>query len=327
MQLKSPAWDTLLIAAIVLVAGLCAQAQQQLRAAEDTEDKIVRISPEDSLDGAPDDFEAEPKTRVVEEPIYWIGIHGRSVESDVLRTHLQLAEEMGIVVEEIFPASPAAKAGLRRHDILLRVNGDAIDNMQTLQSQVRVSKEKPLELTILRLGKQEKIVVVPERRPEGIKEPANALGRFNGRGLEGDMLQQLMEQFGARNIGPNRAFRGGGQRFDLNQMPDGVSVSIQRNNNGPAQITVKQGDKTWRLEGNDQESLKQLPDDVRPFVERMLRGQNGFAPGGAAFDLNEDLEQFLPRGFGRAPDPTQKRIDELEKKLQNLMQRFEAERQ
>ena len=296
MTRLSHLWDTLLIAAILLIASICAQSQAQ----EADEGKVVTIAPDTdaSNSGA---VGIPPQTRIVEAPSYWIGVRGRSIESDVLRTHLQLAEDMGVVVEDVVAGSPAEKTGLRKHDIILRVNGEAVDNMQVLQSHVRTGEETPLELKIVRLGKQEKIVIVPELRPEQFSEPANANGPFNG-GASGDMLQQLIEQFGARNIGPGMVFRGGRQRFDLNQMPNGVSVSIQRNNNGPAQITVKQGDQTWQIVGDDEESLKQLPGDVRPFVEQMLNGQNsfrGFGGGAVDFgDINAELEGLLPRGLG-----------------------------
>jgi hypothetical protein len=151
-------------------------------------------------------------------------------------------------------------------------------------------------------------------------------------------MQQLMGQFGARNIGPGMVFRGGGQRFDLNQMPNGVSVAIERNNDGPAQITVKQGDDVWQIVGDDEESLKQLPDDVRPFVERMLGGREkfrGFRGGDFDFgDINAGLEGILPRRLGglargggadQAPDRMQQRIDKLEKKLQELMRRLDTD--
>jgi len=343
MKRLLPAWDSLLIASMVLLAGVCAQSQQRA-AAEESEQgeaeqgKVVTIAPDA---GAVD---IQPQTRIVEEPSYWIGIRGRSIESVVLRTHLQLAEDMGVVVEDIVSDSPAAKAGLRKHDIILRANGDAVDNMQVLQSQVRTRKEKPLELTIIRLGKSEKVVVVPELRPEQLTEPAGAFDRFNS-GLDGDVMQQFIEQFGARKIGPGMVFRGGGQRFDVNQMPNGVSVSIQRNDGGPAQITVTQGDDVWQIEGDDKESLKQLPRDVRPFVERMLNGQNnfrGFRGDGFDFgDFNAELEGILPRALGGirpsldgmglgagqepAPDPMRKRIDELERKMQRLMKRIDEE--
>ncbi len=326
MKHQSTSWDTLLVVAMMLLAGVCAQAQAAVQNAE-----------AEALDSAQ---EIPP----VEEPTYWIGIRGRSIESAVLRTHLQLAEDMGVVVEEILDDSPAAKAGLRKHDIILRVNGDAVDNMQVLQSQVRASKEKSLELKIIRLGKQEKISLVPEVLPEALAEKqrqadrsTNRLrGRFNGRRLEGDAMQLLLEQLGARNLGPGIAFRGG-QMFKLNQLPDGqlpngVSVSIQRNSDRPAQITVKQGEKTWQIEAGDEKALDQLPDELRPQVERMLNNPQGL--GGAHFDfnnINKELEELLPRGLGgfgsarqpnRLGDPMLERMEQLERRLEALNKRL-----
>ena len=304
------------------MASFCAQAQ----AAQESDDRDV-----------------EKQVPLVEKPNYWIGIHGRSIESVVLRTHLQLAEDMGVVVEEVVADSPAAKAGLRKHDIILRANGNAVDNMSVLQSQVRASKDKPLELKIIRLGKKEQVVVVPEVLPEALAErqrqPAQPSGRFNGRRLEGEAMQLLLDQLGARNLGPGMAVRSG-QRLNSNRVPNGVSVSIRRNEDGPAQITVKQGDKTWRIEEGDEKALQQLPDDVRPYVERMLKGQNNLRGFGGAFelgDLQEELEGILPRGLGnlrpqgdnirddffQQENQLRKRMEQLEKRLQQLQQRFD----
>lgn len=331
MKRQSTPWDTFFVVAMMLIASVCAHAQAAVPKEAEASDSDVEASLREAQ--APD----------VEEQAYWIGIRGRSIESAVLRTHLQLAEGMGVVVEEVLADSPAAKAGLRKHDILLRVNGDAIDNMQVLQSQVRAGKEKPLELTIIRLGKQEKMVIVPEVLPQevaaGQRLAAQPLGRFNGRGLDNEAMQQLFEQLGMRNLGPGMGFRGG-QMFNFNQIPDGVSVSIQRNNDGPAQITVKQGDKTWQIEEGDEKSLQQLPDEVRPFVERILSGQNNLQGIGGTLglrDLEAELEGVLPRELGnfrprggahrqpfdRQEDSLRKRMEQLEKRLQQLQKRLD----
>lgn len=332
MKRQSTPWDTFLVVAMMLIAGVCAQAQAAVAQNADAGDAVA----DEPGDEVPHVEEQSPN---VEEPTYWIGIRGRSIESAVLRTHLQLAEDMGVVIEEILDDSPADKAGLRKHDIILRVNGDAVDNMQVLQSQVRASKEKPLELKIIRLGKQEKISLVPEPLPEALREAAaRPLRRLNGVRLEGDAMQQLLEQLGVRGLGPGMAFRGG-------QLPNNISISVQRKNDGPAQITVKQGDKTWRIEEGDDASLKQLPDEVRPHVERMLRvrngGQNGLQGFGGAFDIrdfNAELEGILPRGLGGfrpqggldrrsfdQQDPLRKRMEQLEKRLQQLQKRLDNE--
>ncbi|MGI9430545.1 MAG: PDZ domain-containing protein [Bythopirellula sp.] len=334
MKRKTTSWDTVLIAAIVALASVCGQSQAQ----EAEEGKVVQIAPA----GAADNLDIEDETRLVEAPTYWIGIRGRSIESDILRTHLQLAEDMGVVVEDVLDGSPAAQAGLRKHDIILRCNGDAVDNLQVLQSQVRTGQDQPLELKIVRLGNKETIVVVPELRPERVGERIAPLDPL-GRGVRGDAMQRLMEQLGARNIGPGMVFRGGGRGMNLNEMPSGVSVSVQRNNNEPARITVKKGDQTWQIVGDDAEALQQLPDDVRPFVERMLNGQNNFQGFGGAFDfrdLNAEIEQLLPRGLGnfRPPvadrlrgqfqqqeDQLKQRMEEMEKRLQQLQERIESD--
>src|SRR6185312_4338118 len=91
----------------------------------------------------------------------------------------------------------------------------------------------------------------------------------------GEMPEELLEQFRDRmpfefrNFGPG-VIVGGGQ--GVANLPDGVSVSIQKENDKPARITVKRGDETWNVAGDDPESLKSLPADLRPFVEQMLHG-------------------------------------------------------
>lgn len=329
MQKQSNRWETLLVASIVVISGLCAQAQAQ----NDEEGKVVTIDAR----GADGESDLKEEVRVVEEPTYWIGIQGRNIESEVLRTHFQLAGDMGVVVEEVVEGSPAEKAGLRRHDIILRANGDAVDNMRVLQEQVRSGQDQPLELKIIRLGKKENIVVVPEARPQDLAQRVQPADRF-GQGFgQGDMVQQLMRQFGGRNFGQGMILpRGNVQAFNFNQMPNGVSVSVQRNNDEPAQITVKQGDQTWNIVGDDEESLKQLPDDIRPFVQRMLNGQGNAQGFGGNFqgfngnfdfeNLNEEIEKFLPRnlgGFERFGNGQNRRFDLQELELKERMERLE----
>jgi hypothetical protein len=67
--------------------------------------------------------------------------------------------------------------------------------------------------------------------------------------------------FDFRHFGPGVIV--GGQGFGVAQMPNGVSISIQKENDQPAHITVKRGNETWEVVGDDPESLQQLPDDLR----------------------------------------------------------------
>jgi len=296
-------WDAMLIASIVLVAGVCAQSQQVVFAEDEAEPKgkIVRVSPEpEERVEIPVKLEADEEVESTKN--YWIGISGRPVESPVLKTHLQLAADMGVVIERVVSESPADKAGLRKHDIILRVNGIGVQDMKVLQAYVGEHQGKSLELKFIRLGKEETLVVVPERRP--IELRIQGLGRKR-KDSRDDVIAKLMEQFQGQGGLPGgmRRFGGGGvflpdQQAGRNLLPNGVSVSIQRENEGPAKITVKQGDQTWHVVGDDPKSLEQLPEELRPFVQGMLRGQ-GAARGNQGFDWEAELEHILPDGFGR----------------------------
>lgn len=348
MKSSAWSWDALLIASIVLVAGLCAQSQQAAHAKDETSPagKIVRISPDAEV-GEPIPLAIEEEVKVVEEPLYWIGISGRPVESPVLRTHLQLSEDMGIVVEQVVPDSPADKAGLRQHDIILRVNGAGVHGMKVLQDHVRDHQAKPLELKLIRLGADETVVVVPEERPADLRVPLaqQGQGRRNGLGGRPDAIAKLLEQLqagGGLQGGIQRFAPGGfmpGQQPRANALPNGVSVSIQRENDGPAKITVKRGDETWHIVGDDPKSLEQLPEDLRPFVQDMLQG-NQAAPGNLGFNWEAELEHFLPERFGalqrrmeQRPVPAatpaeqemRQRMERLEKELHELQKRLAEE--
>ena len=86
-------------------------------------------------------------------------------------------------------------------------------------------------------------------------------------------------QFNFRNFGPGVIV--GSDPFA--GLPNGVSISIQKQNDKPTHITVQRGDDKWDITGDDAEALKKLPDDLRPAVERMLHGGGGMggAMGGA----------------------------------------------
>jgi len=79
----------------------------------------------------------------------------------VLRTQLSIAEGEGVVVEEVLPDTPAAKMGLRRHDVILAVNGTPVAAAPAVRAAVEAVKEGgELKLRILRGGKAEEIAGV-----------------------------------------------------------------------------------------------------------------------------------------------------------------------
>jgi membrane-associated protease RseP (regulator of RpoE activity) len=336
--MKRPTWGKLAAATLLLAAPATAIVVGQsgfANADEDAEGRIVEISP--SGDELPPAENAEEEA-AAEAPKYWIGLQGRPIDSPVLRTHLQLADDVGVLVENVVPDSPAAKAGLRQHDIIINVNGEPIGDLTALQQVVAEGgAKKAIELKVIRLAKETKISVTPEERPADLQVNVPGGEGFGAQGGMGD-IDALLRQFqqggipgGVRVFGPG--MMPGGRPFDPNQVPNGVSVSITREGDGPAQITVKKGDQTWKLNSDDEKALKKLPDDVRPFVTQMLEGSRPGQPGqlGATRFNFRDFQNLLPNDLGEfdmeiggLPDQQalQKRAAEARKRTEEASRRM-----
>ena len=331
-------WNALFFVAVTAITSFCVQLQAH-------EPNVERSSDEKIAVISVGDLDTESNAQGTEKPTYWLGVRGRSLESAVLRTHLQLAEDMGVVVEEVVPDSPAAKAGLREHDILLRCNGDAIHSMEVLQSQVRLSHEKPIKVKIIRLGKQQELVVAPELRPKSLNGELSWLngrmlgGRWEQLGLREQLEQPFLDSFNARNIGGFNIRNIGGSMIlggppmgiDMNQLPNGTSITIQRNNDKPAQITVKKGGKTWEITGDDTKAIEKLPKELRPMIQQMLKNPGHgmrklFAGEFVHGDLEVELLELLPEvagGIRRHLTPNRHRGDSMTERVNRLEQEIE----
>ena len=91
-----------------------------------------------------------------------------------LVAQLGLPEEFGLLVEEVSPDSPAAKAGLQRHDVLKSFDDQQLVSPEQLAVLVRGrGKDANVSLTIIRNGQEQKITVkIGERMmPEHTRTP------------------------------------------------------------------------------------------------------------------------------------------------------------
>lgn len=98
---------------------------------------------------------------------YYVGIHCEPA-GETLRSQLGLDENTGLVAIEISPDSPAEKAGVQAHDVLLFADDTQLSDLAGLSKVVNAAGEegKPLMLTLLRGGKEQRIEVTPAERPE-----------------------------------------------------------------------------------------------------------------------------------------------------------------
>ncbi|MEN8681057.1 MAG: PDZ domain-containing protein [Akkermansiaceae bacterium] len=118
-------------------------------------------------------------------PHPWIGIRVKEI-SKVLRDHLNLAEDEGLLVELVAGDGPAEKAGIRAGDLLLALAEKHLATSRELSTVLRSRKVgDTVNATIMRKGK---------RGTVGIKlgEPPSQ--------KEGDVPDNLTEGFGNNSV-------------------------------------------------------------------------------------------------------------------------------
>ena len=329
-------WGALAIAFPAL-AVVVAQSPASVFAEEEVEvaeGRITELSPERGDGPAVVVEEGEEATAAA--PKYWIGLQGRPIDSRVLRTQLQLAGDVGVAIETVMPESPAEKAGLRQDDILVAVDGEPLADLAYLQSVVAEKHDKPIELKVLRLAKEEVIKVTPEEIPAEVLERLaaqqqrqqlqNPMGMLQGGNFDPQALMEQLRQQGGqggmRMIGPGMILGGQGA-----QVPNGVSVNVSRDGDGKATITIQKGDETYTVDGDDAEAIAKLPEDVRPYVEQMVNGGDETFGAMPNF-VPRELQQFDAGGAGdhmdRMNQKMLERMERLEQRLRELQEERDA---
>jgi serine protease Do len=98
---------------------------------------------------------------VVRKP--WLGITGFTITRDVAAQY-RLPVESGVLVVGVESDSPSSKAGMKKSDIILGMDGQKVGSIEDLQN---VLKEKQpgeeTELTVLRDSRQSQLRVILER--------------------------------------------------------------------------------------------------------------------------------------------------------------------
>lgn len=143
----------------------------------------------------------------------YLGIQMQDVDEQ-LAEKLNLGSERGVVVMQVYPNTPAEKAGLKEMDVITAINGRKITDGKELQKSVfNTEIGKVVELTVIREGRLEKVKVAVEEQPQDYglvrserngRRPGREEPTFDGVVLESvgievaELTPELAEQLGYR---------------------------------------------------------------------------------------------------------------------------------
>ena len=84
----------------------------------------------------------------------WLGVTAQPVTRELLKA-LGLKNDLGALVSDIEPGSPAANAGIKSGDVIIKYNGKKIKNLLHLRSLVKGTEiNKEVGMTVLRDGQE-----------------------------------------------------------------------------------------------------------------------------------------------------------------------------
>lgn len=134
----------------------------------------------------------------------WLGVAIQQVDQELAKA-LKLPSADGVLISDVKEGGPAAKAGIRRGDVVLSVDGKKVDTtgrLRNLIAQAGAAKKVPLE--ILRDGKKLTITVELGEMPTDQREAFNAPQKPAQDRLDGLVLENLTQANKKRfNIEPS----------------------------------------------------------------------------------------------------------------------------
>ena len=109
----------------------------------------------------PDDMAAQKQQQKTS-----LAKHGILVQplTKALAEQLRTRSDKGVVVKQVLQGSPAARAGIQRNDVILRIDGHVIDSVRTFEKYAKnLSKGHALRVLLDRRGDQVFVIVVPPK--------------------------------------------------------------------------------------------------------------------------------------------------------------------
>jgi serine protease Do len=139
----------------------------------------------------------------------WIGVTGRGLADLAVNERRPEGSRArsGVLVQDVFPDSPAERAGLKADDIIVAVGSRPIETLLELRSLVATTKiGTSLDVELDRAGKPLKLAVAIEEQPAGLASLEERMGL-----AVADLTEELAELVGlnrSRGVVVTRVHRG-----------------------------------------------------------------------------------------------------------------------
>lgn len=123
----------------------------------------------------------------------WLGVSGQTIEDGALLSQLNIAN--GVILRMVAPDGPAAKSGLKQHDVITKIGDKDVHNMEDLRAALsEVAPNEEVQMDVITGGKLAQRKVVPGERPAGM-QAFRRVGPDELKGLLGGDAGQMPQGF------------------------------------------------------------------------------------------------------------------------------------
>ena len=172
----------------------------------------------------------------------WLGASGQAVTADLARS-LGLSRPQGVLINAVAPGSPAAEAGVKMGDVVLEVDGHAIDDPDSLRFRIAVAPlDAPARLALWRAGGRREVTAKLEAPPE---QPPRDPARLSG--------HTPLSGAAVANLNPALA-----EELGIDSTQRGVIVTALAEGGIAEQLGIEPGDIVVGLNRQPVESVAQL---------------------------------------------------------------------
>jgi serine protease Do len=177
----------------------------------------------------------------------WLGISGQPVTADIAAS-LGLSRPAGVLVKSVDPRSPAGQSGLRVGDVVVNLNGRAVDDPDALRFRATTSAVgAPITLGVVHEGSERQLSFTLTAPPEDPPRDTSELS--GGNPLSGATVA---------NLSPAVA-----DEIDFSGPPQGVVILELRGTSPAAQLGFQVGDVVLRVNDQDIATVRDLKSALR----------------------------------------------------------------
>lgn len=220
--------------------------------------------------------------RVMEDLIFngkvirgWIGVTIQDIDQNV-RAALDLGDIKGVLIADVIKDQAADKAGIKRGDIIMTIDGKAVENTNDLRNKVaNLTPDKKVPVSIFRDRKNIKLDLVVGKRDQKVIEQLSKNGTSE---TEDKDITSKKLGFSAANLTPDIR-----QKYDLRNDLKGVLVTSVENSDVPllegdiiSQMKTKQNDFVILENVEQLEKASKPIKDGESVVFLVHRGGNTF---------------------------------------------------